>query len=156
MTGKPVPLSLRRKSAARLAAVQCVYRVKMNDEFITPEALFEDYLAQWEADKTSANRAMSYDAAPDKSLFLKLLSGVMEKKEALDETIQSSLNEKWKKERMSPLLLAILACAIFELKYLTSGKPLIAINEYVTLTGRFFEPAEVGFVNGVLDKISKS
>jgi transcription termination factor NusB len=56
---------------------------------------------------------------------------------------------------MSPLLLCILACAIYEMQHSTGLKAPIVIDEYVTLTGRFFEPAEVGFVNGLLDTLGK-
>jgi len=152
---KPVPLSLRRKSSSRLAAVQCAYRIKVNDDVITPAELFDDYMQQWHEDKLSPNRAISFDAEPDKTLFMKLLAGIVENKDHIDSIIKTSLNDKWKMERMSPLLTSILACAIYELKYSTVLNPVIIVNEYVTLTGRFFEQQEVGFVNGLLDALSK-
>ncbi|HEU5048584.1 MAG TPA: transcription antitermination factor NusB [Rickettsiales bacterium] len=151
---KPPPLSLRKKSSARLAAVQCVYRLELNRERITPQELFDDYMAQWHEDKDSTNRAMSFEAEPDKPLFLRIISGVIEKSDEIGQFIRSSLNDKWKLERMSPLLIAIIACAVYEIRHLSS-KPVIAVNEYVTLTGRFFDLPEVGFVNGILDKLAK-
>jgi len=155
MSHKPVPLSLRRKSSARLAAVQCIYRIRVNDDNITPAELFDDYMAQWHDDKLSPNRAMSFDAEPDKPLFMKLLAGTVENREHIDSIIKTSLNDKWKIERMSSLLTAIIACAIYELKYTPALNTVIIVNEYVTLTGRFFELQEVGFVNGLLDVLSK-
>lgn len=152
---KQVPLSLKRKSSARLAAVQCIYRLEVNRERITPPELFDDYMAQWHEDKLSPNRAMSFDAEPDKTLFLRVISGVIEKSDEVGQVIRSSLNDKWKIERMSPLLIAIIACAIYELKYYGKINPKIIVNEYVTLTGRFFDLQEVGFVNGMLDKLAK-
>ena len=56
---------------------------------------------------------------------------------------------------MSPLLTSILSCAVYELKYMPNLNAGVVIDEYVTLTGRFFEPAEVGFVNGLLDTLAK-
>lgn len=152
---KTVPLSLRKKSSARLAAVQCVYRLEVNRERITPQELFDDYMAQWQEDKDSPNRAMSFEAEPDRPLFLRLISGVIEKSEEVGLFIRESLNDKWKLERMSPLLIAIIACAVYEIRYSGKTNPVIAVNEYVTLTGRFFDLPEVGFVNGVLDKLAK-
>ncbi len=152
---KPIPLSLRRKSSARVAAVQCVYRLKITSEDITAEALLEDYLSQWQDDKTSSSRVISRDADPDKNFLRKLLTGVMEKKEEMDEILKSSLNDKWTMERMSPLLTSILTCAIYELRYAGALNLAIIVNEYVTLTGRFFEAPEVGFVNGLLDTMAK-
>src|SRR6185369_3834883 len=131
---KPVPLSLRKKSSARLAAVQCAYRLRMGNDQITPPALFDDYMAQWHDDKTSKNRAMSFDAEPDRALFLKLLTGIIEHKDEIDSVIKESLNEKWTIERMSPVLVSILACAIYEMKHVSAAKPAMVINEYVGIT----------------------
>lgn len=156
MPAKPIPLSLRKKSSARLAAVQCMYRIKMNDERLSPEKLFKEYMEQWQEDKTSPNRAMSYDAPPDKALFLKLMGTVAGHKSEIDSLIKDSLTSKWKPERMSPVLVAILACAIAEMKYMGKLKPAGIVNEYVTLTGRFFEEKETGFVNGLLDTLAKA
>jgi N utilization substance protein B len=152
---KSIPLSLRRKSSARVAAVQCLYRLKITSETTDAEALLEDYLAQWKDDKVSVNRVISRDADPDKSFLRKLLGGVLEKQTEIDEVIKNSLNDKWTMQRMSPLLIAVIACAIFEMKYATTLRPAIVIDEYVTLTGRFFEAPEVGFVNGLLDTLAK-
>jgi N utilization substance protein B len=150
-----IPLSLRRKTSARVAAVQCIYRLKITSENTNAEALLEDYLAQWDDDKKSSPRLISRDADPDKSFLRKLLSGVIEKNDDIEAVIRASLNDKWKAERMSPLLLSILACAIYEMKYSTGLKAPVIIDEYVTLTGRFFETPEVGFVNGLLDTLAK-
>jgi N utilization substance protein B len=149
------PFSLARKSSARVAAVQCLYRLKITGEDIAPDVLLEDYLVDWKADKSGSNRAISIDAEPDKSFLRKLITGVVEKREDIDAIIRASLNEKWTPERMSPLLLALLACSVYEMKYATSLAAPVIIDEYVTLTGRFFEAPEVGFVNGMLDTLAK-
>lgn len=154
---KPIPLSLRQKSSARLAAVQCLYRLRLMDETVAAEALADEYLSQWKDDRESGSRVLSRDAEPDKSVFRRLLRGVTEREAEINTLIATSLNEKWTAERMSPLLLAIMACAIFEMRFgAASLNPAIIIDEYVTLTGRFFEAPEVGFVNGFLDALAKS
>lgn len=153
---KSVPLSLRRKSSSRLAAVQCVYRIRVNHENISAQALFDDYIAGWEEDKLLNERVISREAAPDKTLFFKILSTAIEHHDALEEIVKSSLNSKWTIERISPLLYALLSCAAAEIKYCSTNlSPAILINEYVTLAKRFFEDAEVGFVNAFLASIVK-
>lgn len=151
---KPVPLSLRKKSSARLAAVQCLYQRRVTGEKRTPEELLTNHLAHWQEDHDGEDRAFSKDAEPDKGLLRKLLSSALEHEEEIDALIRSSLTEKWTPERMSPLLLSILACAIVEMRYIRAlGTPII-IDEYVTITGRFFEASEMGFVNGLLDTLA--
>ena len=56
---------------------------------------------------------------------------------------------------MSALLIAILLCALYELKN-SALKPAMLLNEYVTLTGRFFEEGDVGFVNGLLERVIRT
>jgi N utilization substance protein B len=155
MTAKPVPLSLRRKSSARLAAVQCFYRLRLTGEGLSAEDLLKEYLAQWKDDHDSGANVISRDAEPDKAFLRKMLSGLMAERENIDGLIKSSLGDKWTMERMSPLLLSLLACAIYEMRYQAVLAAPIIIDEYVTLTGRFFEAQEVGFVNGMLDTLAK-
>jgi len=152
--GKPVPLSLRRKSSARLAAVQCLYRLRLMSEEMSAEALLEEYLAQWKEDKDTGAHVISREAPPDKAFLRKLLTGLLEKRSDIDGLIKGSLSDKWTMERMSPLLLSLLACAIYEMRYAALA-PAIVIDEYVGLTGRFFEAPEMGFVNGLLDTLAK-
>jgi len=155
MSEKPVPQSLKRKSSSRLAAVQCLYRLRLMGEEMTPERLLEDYLGQWKDDRETGARVISRDAEPDKSFLRKLLTGLMDKRDDIDALIKASLNDKWTMERMSPLLLSLIGCAIYEMRYMGALAPAIVINEYVTLTGRFFEAPEVGFVNGLLDQLAR-
>jgi len=154
-TSKPVPASLKRKSSARLAAVQCLYRLRLMDEEMTPEALLQDYLAHWRDDKETGAHVISRDAEPDKAFLRKLLTGLLEKRADIDTLIKAALSDKWTMERMSPLLLSLLACAIYEMRYAANLAPAIVIDEYVTLTGRFFEASEMGFINGILDTLAK-
>lgn len=151
---KQVPPSLRKRSSARLAAVQCLYRLRLMNENMSADALMEEYMEQWKDDKESDSRVISREAPPDKSFLRKLLTGLLEKREAIDGQIKAALSDKWTMERMSPLLLSLLACAIYEMRNGTLA-PAIVIDEYVGLTGRFFEPPEVGFVNGLLDTLAK-
>jgi N utilization substance protein B len=153
--GKPPSVSLRRKSSARLAAVQCLYRLRLMGEETSAERLLEEYLTQWRDDKDTGARVISLDAEPDKAFLRKLLTGLLEKREEIDALIKTLLTDKWTMERMSPLLLALIACAIYEMSFAGSLAPPIVIDEYVTLTGRFFEGPEVGFVNGMLDALAK-
>lgn len=151
---KPVPLSLRKKSSARVAAVQCLYQMKVTGESHAPEKLMTNYLDHWQEDHDGGDRAFSKDAEPDKSMLRKLLTIAAENATEIDTLIRGSLNEKWTVERMSPLLVAILTSAVVELRFIRTPPAPIIIDEYVTITGRFFESSEMGFVNGLLDALA--
>ncbi len=140
MTAAP-NLSLQKKSAARLAAVQCLYQQAMSGR--PPKA--EDYLS---------GRSWGKDTAPDAALLRKLLEGMAEHDAALNEQVEQLLTNDWKKERMSPLLLAVLKSALFELRFLQKLPAPVVINEYVTLAARFFDERETAFVNAALNAAS--
>lgn len=149
--------SLRKKTAARWAAVQCMYRMLvMKDSYDTKRTLAE-YLEQLKEESDDKDeKRLALPAEPDMKYLRQLFEGIMEHKVELEPLLESILSEQWKKERMSPILLAILYAAMYELKYNTSLKAPIIINEYTTLAHSYFDDAETGFVNAALDRLAKT
>lgn len=142
--------SLRKKSSARLAAVQCLYQAKMRGYASNPAALIDQYSKQ--LNDSVGDKEIRYSAPPDMKLFSTLITGVCEHQDELAALIESSLKDNWKKERMSPLILSLLEAALFELQFAGSLKPAMVINEYVTLSASFFNEQETNFINALLDK----
>ena len=132
--------SLKEKSAARLAAAQALYQAAITGGKASAEYLPDDEGRD--------------DVKPNAGLLKKLLEGSAAHAAELEPWVEKALTAEWKKERLSPLLLAILRLAVFELAHFRDTKPAIIINEYVTLTGRFFGEAETGFVNAALQAIA--
>jgi transcription antitermination factor NusB len=142
---------MRRKRKAREAAVQCIYLLYLMEQPLSAARLEKEYYEHWQADSEELEPAFS-DALPDKPLFRRLLEGVVSERTAIEARIRTLLRPEWPFERMSPLLRALLVCAVHEL---TSNAKMPApklIDEYVRLTNRFFEPEEAAFVNGFLAK----
>lgn len=146
--------SLQEKSSARLAAAQLLYKAEMSGEKVKPEKLASEY-EHYAAEENPKEAALPQVPASQKYLVA-LLSGVAEHQEALEPWLDQTLDRDWKKERMSPLLLAILRLGIFELAHhrnLSSG---VIASEYTALAGRFFSEAETGFVNAALTRLASS
>ncbi len=93
---------------------------------------------------------------PNYTLLGALLEGTLEWQKDIDTRIGKLLSENWKRERMSPVLIAILQCAIFELLFHKDAKPVVIVSEYTSITGRFFSDNEVNFVHGALKTLVKS
>lgn len=148
-TKKQSNLSLKRKSAARLAAVQCLYRRLVLKDDASPEALIKEYLAH------ENDRELALPAAPQETLLKEIVHGVCAHAADIDALIASALQPGWKMERISPLLLALLQAAVFELRFAGKAKPAVVINEYATLASGFFDTAEVGFVHACLHALAK-
>ena len=143
-------LSLRRKSASRLAAVQCLYRRAVLKDNATPEALIKEYLAH------GNDRELVLPAVPHEGLLKEIVHGACEHAAEIEKIIAGSLLPTWKMERISPLLMALLQAAIYELRFHPNSKPGIVIDEYATLAAGFFNEAEVGFVHATLHALAKN
>lgn len=147
--------SLQKKSAARTAAVQMLYRLSMTGE--APDAPQQvEALKRQLANNKSEQKLMTGNALePNYPLLETILQGVGEWQAQIDSRLDSVLDKDWKRDRMSPLLIAILQCAIFELFFHKDTAPKIVIDEYTRLTRSFFGDGEVNFAHGALSALSK-
>jgi N utilization substance protein B len=84
----------------------------------------------------------------DVAFATKLIDGVIEHKEEIDNTI-AELSKSFKLSRIYRLDLAILELAIFEMKYLDTPHPVV-INECVTIIKEYSTEKSVNYVNGIL------
>ena len=152
MTQNP---SLQKKSAARMAAAQCLYTASITGEKQTPAAAVAALKKQLADNKQEQKLLVGQPIEPNYALVESLLSGVETFGDDIGAQIDGTLSGSWKRERMSPLLLAILQCAVFEIFFGKDIKPKIIVDEYTRLTRRFFSDAEVGFVHGALSKLAE-
>ena len=84
-----------------------------------------------------------------------LVGGVCEKKEELDQLVQSHLGKGWSIQRIAKLDLIILRMAIFEMKYVADVPDTVALNEALELTKKYSDDTSRKFVNGVLSNVMK-
>ena len=71
----------------------------------------------------------------------------------IDETIERNI-KGWKKERISPVSLALLRLASYEILFIDDIPAKVSINEAVELCKKYDDEKAYSFVNGVLHKIS--
>ncbi len=147
--------SLAAKTSARTAAVQLLYRVMITGETLRPSVLEQDYAQYIEDHQAHRREAALPHVPPNRAYLRKLLDGVAEHGKLLDELIDARLDEGWKRERMSPLLLSILTFGVYELDAHRNIPAHVLLDEYTTLTQRFCDAHEVGFVHALLAKVAK-
>lgn len=135
--------SLIKKSAARLAAVQCLYQTnfesKAADELIVERMGLEDEDSNF---------------VPDSKLLRGIVTGTLQEKASLEEKLSGILAERWQNYQMKPLMRAVILAASYELVYHPQLKPAIILNEYVGVASEFFDDTETGFINGALQQIA--
>jgi N utilization substance protein B len=149
-------MSLRKKSAARLAAVQCLYQAALTGQNAKPAQMVNAYRKHRDEDEREDVKTLAKESPPDYTVLTKLLTAVIDYAEPIDKVVDQCITPAWRKERMSPVLLAILRAGIAELAYFPALKPAIIVSEYVDIAGRFLGDKEVAFVNASLNAVAPS
>ena len=80
--------------------------------------------------------------------------GIENNKEEINKTIEGSLTEEWKIDRISKINLSLLKLAIYEIKYKDIPYK-VEINEVVELAKKYGEEKSAKFINGALAKVVK-
>ena len=138
----------RPRTAARLAAVQALYQMKMTGA--APTDIIEEFV-HFRLLATEENHGLG---TPDTQLFRDLISGTASHINHIDPLIASALSKEGSLDKLETTLQAILQVGVFELISPLETPTEVVINEYVDLTHAFFEKQTVGLVNGVLDKVA--
>jgi len=141
----------RKRTAARLAAVQALYQMELAE--LPADTVIAEFLAH--RLNPEAPREEPDFGEADKNLFGELARGAAAHGDAVDKTIAGALSPDWPLARLEAVLRAILRVGTYELAHRRDVPPEIAINEYVDIAHAFYAGKEPGMVNGVLDKIAR-
>lgn len=138
------------RSAARLAAVQALYQVDITG--ISPSVVVEEFV-QHRFD--AVLEGVAYDHV-DASLFSDLVRGACARRTEIDGLVGGALTESWTVERLEKILRAILRLGAYELVARVDIPARVIITEYLDVANSFFDGAQPGLVNGVLDSLARS
>jgi N utilization substance protein B len=132
-------LGARRR--AREIALQMLYQMEVNP-VDPPEALelLWRNLAASQSTKEFVNR---------------IVEGVYGKREEIDKLIKKH-SEHWRLDRMDWVDKSILRMGVFEILFCEDIPARVAMNEAVDLGKKFGAEESGAFINGILDKISKT
>jgi len=139
------------RSTARLGAVQALYQIEISDE-IKVDALIQEYRKHRFGQEIEGDQ---YGEA-DEELFADILKGATERRDEIDAEMSKCLRDGWPIERLERVLRATIRAAGYELIARPDVPTNVIINEYVEVTKAFYDKAQISFVNGVLDKMSKT
>ena len=144
-TLKPVPV--RKRTAARLGAIQVNYEVGMTDKSLT------DAMAQFLSHYASDIAAEMQVKKIDEGHFTELSALMADKKDEIDTLIAERLDAGWSLERLARHELSALRAAVCELKFMPHIPAKAVISEYASLTDAY--QGDVKFVNAITDRIAR-
>ena len=141
----------RRRSIARLGAVQALYQLELNPGLGSEAAIREFVL-----DRLGREIDGDLYGEADAELFADIVRGVAANREQLDETLSAALSEEWPLARLETLLRLILEAGAYEVVHRPDIPPRVTISEYVAIAYAFFTGKEPGLANGVLDRLART
>ena len=128
---------MQRKIARENAFILIFESVCKKDE--TAEEIF---------DKATGVRGLEYDEYVTEVFF-----GSYENALKIEEAMEKHL-KGWKKERISPVSMAILRLGCFELMFMPDVPAKVSINEAIELSKKYDDEKSYSFVNGVLNAVA--
>ena len=121
-----------KNSSPRIKVIQKLYNSLMN-----PEA------------------EIDYPKSQYKKFIKDVVKGTLERSDLIEETIISHLSGDINLAKTDKILKIILFAAIFELKFKHNTPKKVIISEYLLASEYFLEKIQTGYLNAILDKLSK-
>jgi len=88
--------------------------------------------------------------------FIKdVVIGTLERKELIEDTINTHLSDDIDLAKTDKLLKIILFAGVFELLFKHNTPTKVIISEYLLASEYFLEKIQIGYLNAILDKMSK-
>ena len=123
---------IKKNSLPRVKIVQKIYNLLMNP-----------------------NTQVEYPKSQYKKFIKDVVEGTMERSELIEKTIKEHLDTDINLEKTDKLLKIVLFAAVFELLFKHNNPKKVIINEYILASEFFLEKVQIGYLNAILDKISK-
>ena len=98
---------------------------------------------------------LEYPKNQYKKFIKDVVTGTLERSELIEETINSHLVNDIDLKKTDKLLKIILFAAVFELLFKHKNPKKVVISEYLLASEYFLEKVQIGYLNAILDKISK-
>ena len=121
-----------KKNSPRIKIIQKIYNSLMN-----PESSIE------------------YPKNQYKKFIKDVVSGTLERSDLIEQTIYTNLKNDIDLKKTDKMLKIILFAAIFELLFKHNNPKKVVISEYLLASEYFLEKVQIGYLNAILDKISK-
>ena len=101
------------------------------------------------------NSEIKYPKSQFKKFIKDIVTGTLERSELIEETINNHLKEDIDLKKTDKILKIILFAAVFELMFKHNNPKKVVISEYLLASEFFLKKVQIGYLNAILDKISK-
>lgn len=138
-----------QKTAARLAAVQVLYQMRLNNQ--DAKSALKDFIDTRVGFELDGDRFVPAET----ELLSEIVNGVVKRWTDIEVIVSKALADG-KKGEVETLLESILRAGTYELMAHGSVDAGIIINDYLNVTNGFYDGGEPKIVNAILDKVAKA
>ena len=147
---------IARLTAARLAAVQAVYQMVLNDEQTAAEVIGEFKLHRLGKSVDGEDMVLA-----DGVLFEDIVRGLSHRTDDARGLLTAALGKRGegpdgKAKGVEPLLHSILICGTYELMAHGQYDAPVIISDYINITKSFYDDGAPQLVNAALDSVNKA
>ena len=144
----------RRRTAARLAAVQALYQSEQTGE--TAESVIEQFVRhRFGFSAGAGGYEEGHVPEAEVALFSRIVRASASGQSEREALLAAALPADWPVARLDPVLRALLRAAMAEFAMPDGPPAKVVINEYVDVAHGFFGSVEPRLVNAVLDRLSR-
>ncbi len=144
----------RKRTASRMAAVQALFQSDQSGD--NAETVIDQFIRH-RLGELPGTGGFEDGRAPDADvpLFARIVRTAVRQQDTVDRMLVEALPPEWPLPRIDPVLRAVLRAGAAELT-MSDGPPAkVVINEYLDVARGFFEGAEPGMANAVLDRLAR-
>ncbi len=98
---------------------------------------------------------IDYPKSQYKKFIKDVVKGTLERSDLIEKTVNSHLSTDINLKKTDKILKIILFAAIFELMFKHNTPKKVIINEYLLASEYFLQKIQIGYLNAILDKLSK-
>ena len=98
---------------------------------------------------------IEYSKNQYKKFIKDVVNGTIERSDLIEDTVNNNLGTDIDLKKTDKLLKIILFAAMFELMFKHNNPKKVIISEYLLASEYFLEKVQIGYLNAILDKLSK-
>jgi N utilization substance protein B len=153
---EPKNMSLKKKRAARMGAVQALYSHSITGSKPKIEKMVEQIAAHWQDSLNNEEPDWALEAAPDTKLLERILTAAFEHAELIEEQIDSLILPGWRKERISAVSLSTLRAFAGEMIARPDTNTVVLIDEYTDVAASFTAEQEISFIHSAMNHLARA
>ena len=121
--------------------------IRLNPRIIVVQKLYGHHL--------NKDSELTFPKHRYKKFIKDVVSGTIERKELIQDLMNKELKEDINENKTELMIKLMIMAAIYEFMFMHKTPVKVVISEYLKVADFFVQSAQKGFLNAILDKVSK-